>query len=84
MAMARGLVGQRLTRGAGSQRENTARLSPGRFPEMLELFPTCPGSPAPQRGCPRARSREAMMNFPRTALQTVINNALLFGDGTFH
>lgn len=26
----------------------------------------------------------AMMNSPQTALQTVINNALLFGDGTFH
>ena len=33
---------------------------------------------------PCAWSGEAMMNFPQTALQTVINNALLFGDGTFH
>lgn len=33
--MARGLVGQCLTRGAGSLRENMALLSTGRFPEKL-------------------------------------------------
>lgn len=47
------------------------------------LFPTCSPSP-PVLLSPQARRGEAMMNFPRTALQTVINNALLFGDGTFH
>lgn len=80
----RGLVGQCLTRGAGSLRENMALLFTGRFPEKLSLFPTCPALPSPAPLSPRARSREAMMNFPGTALQTVINNALLFGDGTFH
>lgn len=62
-----------------------ALLSTGRFPEKLSLFPTCPVLLRPiELLSPHARSREAMMNFPRTALQTVINNALLFGDGTFH
>lgn len=48
------------------------------------LFPTCSPPPLQVPLSPHARNREAMMNFPRTALQTVINNALLFGDGTFH
>lgn len=78
----RGLVGQSLTRGHGSPRENMALHSTGRFPVTL-CSPPAPPSP-PVLLSPHARSREAMMNFPRTALQTVINNALLFGDGTFH
>lgn len=83
----RGFVGQSLT---GLDKESwvtpgerwprsplaDSRRSPPRSPPV----PCCP-SPVPLSP---ARSREVMMNFPRTALQTVINNALLFGDGTFH
>ena len=81
-ATGRHFVGQRLARGAGSPRGSMALFSTGRFPEKL---PTCPGRPLPPAPLsPCAWSGEAMMNFPQTALQTVINNALLFGDGTFH